>query len=219
MLAPAVSQPNAVFRRSWKIEKKLVRLRYRHWFRGKQFTSNWTSDHLATWRRVLWPLRDKPLRILEIGSWEGRSAVFFLNFFRRSTITCIDTFDGGDHYAKWASELPNVEARFDHNLAPFGDRVEKLKCLSKDGLCYLAAQGSRYDLAYVDGSHMRDDVMADSVSAWSLLDAGGVVIWDDYEWRPDLPPEQRPQPAIDAFLSDHDHKLLASGSQVIVKKA
>ena len=202
-------RPNAITRLPWPIEKKLFRFRYRSWFRGKEFTSNWTADHLTVWRRVLWPLRGARLRILEIGSWEGRSAVFFLNFFSDSTITCVDTFD-----------IPQVENRFDQNLAPFKGRVEKLKCMSKEGLGSLAKQERCYDLAYIDGSHMRDDVMADSIAAWPLLQRGGVIIWDDYEWRPELPPDQRPQPAIDAFLSAHEHqyRLLASGRQIIVEK-
>src|SRR3954463_13064603 len=120
------AKPNAVVRRPRKIERKLSRLRYWPWFFGKQFTTDWTSQNFALWRRVLSPLQEKQLRIVEIGSWEGRSALFFVNFFRRSTITCIDTFEGGSEvYAKW--QLPGIEARFDHNLAPFGSRVEKLK--------------------------------------------------------------------------------------------
>ena len=109
----------------------------------------------------------------------------------------MDTFD-----------IPQVENRFDQNLAPFKGRVEKLKCMSKEGLGSLAKQERCYDLAYIDGSHMRDDVMADSIAAWPLLQRGGVIIWDDYEWRPELP------------LSAHEHqyRLLASGRQIIVEK-
>src|SRR5947209_5215362 len=113
-------RPNVLSRRPRKIERKLSRALYWPWFRGKQLSTDWASYHFTTWRRVLSPLRNEPIRVLEIGSWEGRSALFFLNFFRGSTITCIETFAGGEeHYARkdWAAELPNIEARFDHNLA------------------------------------------------------------------------------------------------------
>src|SRR6266699_1968122 len=144
----ALSRANVVSRRPWKIEQKLDRLRYRHWFRGKQLKTNWTSRHFTIWRRVLSPIRNKPICILEIGSWEGRSALFFLNFFSRATITCIDTFEGGDGYE--ANQVPFVEGRFDHNLAPFGDRLEKLKERSQDGLRWLAQQRRQFDLIYID---------------------------------------------------------------------
>lgn len=216
--------PNAVSRRARKIERKLSWLRYWPWFRGKQFTSDWTSEHYTVWRRVLSPLREQSLRILEIGSWEGRSALFFLNFFPHATITCIDTFVGDpEHrqYRDWARQLPGIEGRFDHNLASFRDRTEKLKCLSQEGLHWLAEQRRRYDVAYIDGSHAPDDVTADSVAVWPLIESGGVVIWDDYKLgvvHGNLPLDQRPQSAIDAFLSKQNYRLLAKGYQMIVEK-
>jgi hypothetical protein len=217
-------RPNVVSRRPRKIERRLDSLRWRKWFFGKQLSTDWGVEYFLLWRRVLSPLRNEPLRILEVGSWEGRSALFFLNFFRRSTITCIDTFAGGEEHRAnrdWAAELPNVENRFDHNLAQFGPRVEKLKSWSKDGLRLLAEQRRRFDLAYVDGGHTYDDIMADSIGVWPLVDPGGVIIWDDYRRSVELPAEQRPQAAIDTFLSGHvgGYRQLAAGYQLIVEKA
>jgi predicted O-methyltransferase YrrM len=219
-------RPNVVSRRPRKIERKLYRLRYWPWFRGKQLTTDWASEHFTLWHRVLSPLRKKPLRILEIGSWEGRSALFFLNFFPHATITCIDTFEGGREHHKrtdWAGKLPGIEERFDHNLAPFGSRTEKLKCLSQEGLRRLVEQQRRYDLAYIDGSHVPADVAADSIGVWPLIEPSGVIIWDDYKFgvvHGNLPLDQRPQSAIDAFLSEHDgsYRLLWSGYQLIIEK-
>src|SRR5947208_3404578 len=124
-------RPRAIVWRPHRLEKMVDRFRYRSWFDGKEFSSDWTSGNFTMWRRVLSPLRDEPLRILEIGSWEGRSALFFLNFFKRSTIVCIDTFEGTPEeaavYASLAAIMRGVETRFDQNLAPFSDRVEKRK--------------------------------------------------------------------------------------------
>jgi hypothetical protein len=213
--------PNAVTRRPRKIERRLSRLLYWRWYRGKEFTTDWTSEHYTLWRRVLSPLREQPLRILEIGSWEGRSALFFLNFFPRATITCIDTFMGGSEHREhpdWMHELSGIERRFDNNLAPFRDRIEKLKCLSQEGLHRLAEQQRRYDLAYIDGSHAPDDVAADSTGVWPLVEPGGVIIWDDYKWGMEHGNNQRPQSAIDTFLSKQKYRLLAKRNQVIVEK-
>jgi hypothetical protein len=38
-------RPNVVSRRPRKIERKLSRLRYLARFRGKQFTTDWTSEN------------------------------------------------------------------------------------------------------------------------------------------------------------------------------
>lgn len=219
-----MNRPNVVSRRPRKIERKLSRLLYWRWFRGKQLSADWASEHFTMWRRVLSPLRNNSLRILEVGSWEGRSALFFLNFFPHATITCIDTFEGGHHeHMALAGKLPVIEERFDHNLAPFGSRTEKLKCLSQEGLRWLGEQQRRYDLAYIDGSHVPDDVAADTVGVWPLIEPGGVIIWDDYQLgvvHGNLPLDQRPQSAIDAFLSAHDgsYRMLARGYQLIIEK-
>jgi predicted O-methyltransferase YrrM len=223
-VAAARPRPAALAWRPHRLEKIADRLRYRSWFAAKDFTSDWTSGNFTMWRRVLSPLRQEPLRILEIGSWEGRSATFFLNFFPRSTIVCVDTFGGSEEersvYRHLAAQVAGIEARFDRNLAPFGNRVEKIKSHSTSALERLTAQNRRFDLAYIDGGHRRDDVMADSRGVWRLLAPGGVVIWDDYEWGRGLPPEERPQPAIDDFLREHEgrYRLLGRTYQLAIER-
>jgi predicted O-methyltransferase YrrM len=216
-------RPIPLSRRPRRLERIYQRLRCRSYFRGKEFTTDWTSEHFAVWHRVLIPLRNEPIRILEIGSWEGRSATWFLNFFKRSTIVCIDTFAGNTEeqtYKKLSRELPAVESRFDRNLAQFGARIEKIKSQSALALERLKEQERRFELVYIDGSHRRDDVMVDSLGGWRLLAPGGIVIWDDYTYAMHLPPEERPQPAIDAFLAEHHghFRLLAKTKQVIVER-
>jgi hypothetical protein len=85
---------NPLFRDTWPIAKVLYRVCYRPWFWRGDFTSDWIWKHYWIWRRVLSPLRHLPAKILEIGSFEGRSAMFFLKYLPRSTIVCIDTFEG-----------------------------------------------------------------------------------------------------------------------------
>ncbi len=215
--------PNSLSRRPHRLERSLYRLRCRSWFRGKNFTTDWASNQFAVWYRVLSPLRNKPLRILEIGSWEGRSAIFFLNFFARATIACIDTFQGNSEeqqYQHMRSGLAGVEQRFDQNLAEFGTRVEKIASSSSAALRQLAAQRRQFDLAYIDGDHRRDQVMADSLGVWQVLAPGGIIIWDDYSWGSDRPAAERPQPAIDAFLAQHEggYRMLARTEQVIIER-
>jgi predicted O-methyltransferase YrrM len=88
----------------------------------------------------------------------------------------------------------------------------------------LAEHRRRFDLAYIDGSHTYDDVMEDSTGVWPLINAGGIIIWDNYKYglhHLHLSPDQRPGGAIDAFLSDHvgSYRRLAAGYQLIVEKA
>src|ERR1700747_2099628 len=102
------------------------------YFVGKELTTNWISRNHQLWADVLAPRREEPLRILEIGSWEGRSALFFLNYLPRASIVCVDTFAGSVEHRSWPLwrrvwQLTGIERRFDRNLAPFGERVQKRK--------------------------------------------------------------------------------------------
>ncbi|HTJ02723.1 MAG TPA: class I SAM-dependent methyltransferase [Methylovirgula sp.] len=193
------------------------------WYAGKEFSSDWTSVHFPVWIDVLQHFRERSCDVLEIGSWEGRSAVFFLEFLPLSRLTCIDTFGGGaeNHASPTEScEIPQIERRFDTNLGAYGERVRKLKARSATALDSLVAGGAQYDVVYVDGSHMRDDAMIDSILAWRLLRPGGVMIWDDYAGGHDKRPAERVAPAIDAFLAWHfgEYVDVHRGYQIIIRR-
>jgi predicted O-methyltransferase YrrM len=193
------------------------------WFAGKTFSTDWTSRFLSVWASLLALRRDQALEVLEIGSWEGRSAIFFLRYLPNCRLTCIDTFRGSPEHllrAKWRVELPYVEQRFDRNLAEFGGRVQKIKDISSQALARLRAEGRSFDVAYIDGSHHSADVLADAVSCWPMIRAGGIVIFDDYEWVFFSNEIDHPKAGVDAFLSEHpgQYRELHREYQVIVEK-
>ena len=195
------------------------------WLSGKEFSQEWTLIHLGTWNAVFAPFRREVRDILEIGSWEGMSALYFLNFFPECSITCVDTFAGSAEHKdpsspSFAVDLLGVEGRFDRNTSEYGDRVSKIKVRSACALDALAEQHRAFDLIYVDGSHRRADVMADSVLCWCLLRVGGILIWDDWRWCEDAPSEEKPKDAIDLFRRAFSPCMttLHSGYQLIVRK-
>ena len=193
------------------------------WFARKNFTTDWTSPHCATWCRVFGDRRDAVRDVLEIGAWEGRSAVFFLHLFPRATVTSVDTFAGSREHRlrlRWLTALRSAEHRFDSNVAEFGARSVKVKADSRAALTQLAAAGQRFDLVYVDGSHHSSDVYADAAMSWPLVRRGGGMIFDDYEWNVMPDPIRRPKLGIDAFLRafEGEYRELHRGYQIIVER-
>jgi predicted O-methyltransferase YrrM len=193
------------------------------WEEGKTFSTDWAANHFFEWAELLHPLKHKPVRIIEIGSWEGRSALFFLNYLPCSRMVCIDTFGGNvEHHLDphFAELAPKAESQFDANLAGLADRVEKVKGSSTSVLPRLGVAGRRFDLAYVDGSHMAADVYSDAVLTWSVMDPGGIVIFDDYEWDLMRNEDERPRLGIDAFLMTvaGQYRELRRAYQLIVAK-
>ena len=41
---------------------------WKHWFDGKELTTNWLGDGLIHWFEPLAPWRDTPCSVLEVGS-------------------------------------------------------------------------------------------------------------------------------------------------------
>ena len=193
------------------------------WEEGRTFSTNWAAGHFFEWAELLHPLRQKPLRLLEIGSWEGRSARFFLKYLPRSCVVCIDTFDGNveHHLDPYFAKLALMaEGEFDRNLADLMDRVEKIKGTSASVLPKLGVAQRRFDLAYIDGSHMAADVYSDAALTWPMIQPGGIVIFDDYEWNPQAEEWERPKPGIDAFLATlgGQYRELYRGYQLVIGK-
>jgi predicted O-methyltransferase YrrM len=159
-------------------------------------------------------LKDREyVNFLEIGSFEGRSAIWFLEnvlTHPTATITCVDAF-----------VHPGAEPRFDHNLRMSGlsVRVKKIKGKSEEVLSTLTP-GS-FDAIYIDGCHKALNVLMDAIASWILLKSKGILIFDDYNWKPQWPQLERPQMAIDLFLNvlQSEAVLLHRGYQVIVRKA
>jgi predicted O-methyltransferase YrrM len=194
------------------------------WYAGKTFGYDWTSCHFRNWARLLRRYRDVPARVVEVGSWEGRSALFFLNYLPHCRLVCIDTFEGSEehraHPEAFANDLPEIERRFIGNLAAFTDRLEKIKAPSAAALAELGIDGRRFDIAYMDGSHRAADVYSDGVLAWPMLVPGGVMIFDDYEWAYMPEPRSNPKLGIDAFLKAFEgrYRIVHHGFQVAVEK-
>ena len=194
------------------------------WFVGKTFGYDWTSGHFPTWAGLLARYRGGPARIIEVGSWEGRSALFFMNFLPHSRLVCIDTFEGSEEHRadpeSFSKDLSEIERRFDANLATFGDRLEKRKAPSAIALAELGIDGRRFDIAYIDGSHRAADVYGDGVLTWSMLAPGGIMIFDDYEWEYMGRPRSEPKLGIDSFLRavEGQYQLLHKSLQVAIEK-
>lgn len=186
-----------------------------------QFTTDWFSWNSDNMARTLKEFVDKSdVRILEIGSWEGRSTTWFMTYLPHSTIVCIDTFEGGVEH-QTMNELVGVEDRFLHNVRPFQNRITVRKGDSRTQLYGL--RPDTFDIIYVDASHEAPDVLRDVVMCFPLLKCGGIMMMDDYAGSTVIELGVRlhhPQPAIDAFLDLYQEKLevLFKEYQVYVRK-
>jgi len=188
-----------------------------------QFGEDWFSGNVVPWCVTLSKVfgRDDPVRILEVGSWEGRSSLFLLTYFLKGELTCVDTWAGNDEYSYTTTpELSDLEARFDHNTVVGAGRVTKHKGFSSHVLPRLVEEQQKFDLIYVDGSHFADDVLTDGINAWRLLEPGGVMIFDDLLWNWYPGARDNPAWAIDSLLRYHsgEYDVLSVAYQFMLRK-
>ena len=181
-----------------------------------EFTNDWFDPHIPTWNRIV--PQYNPSRILEVGSYEGRSVCHVIELLgsqKSLEIVCVDTWGGGREHAD--IDMGSVERRFDANVGEAISKagqpvtVKKMKGHSCIALSALVAEGrsNYFDMVYVDGSHEAPDVLADAVLCYRLLREGGLMIFDDYLWGTGSASGllNSPKPAIDAFMNCYAGKV------------
>lgn len=195
----------------------------------KQYTfhSDWFISRLEEWDRILPYIKARD-RILEVGSFEGQSACWFLEHLLsdRGELYCIDTWRGSPELVEVfdPSILANSFETFKENIKlakRAHQRVEILRGTSISGLAHLLMeQQGTFDLIFVDGAHDAASALTDCCMAWPLLKSGGVLVCDDYGWSLDADIRFTPKMAIDFFyMAFHPHVIsLMMGYQFAVKK-
>lgn len=188
------------------------------------FQTDWFSSTVDEWNETLASYKSKSgLSFLEVGSFEGRSAIWLLeNILTDPTarLTCIDTWSGSAEHQNTTLNFAQVEKNFDDNIRISGrsSQVNKIKGRSAVELRKLEFES--YDFIYIDGSHKASDVLEDAVLSWRLLKIGGILIFDDYIWEPQYVEIESPKLAIDSFIKCYQGALeiLRKGMQMTIQK-
>jgi predicted O-methyltransferase YrrM len=149
-----------------------------------------------------------PIRVLEIGSWAGSSAIAWANALRESgnggSIVCVDPWIP---YASAPRSMDDalyddmIYRLFQHNVRVSGveSMIEVRRGDSRAVLGTLAT--ASFDVAYIDGDHSYAVVHSDIAQSIRITRPGGVVCGDDLErQRHELPDDLY----ADAFASGED---------------
>lgn len=165
-----------------------------------KFTRQWflIRNRLAFIEHIMPRFAGKPTVYLEVGVYEGGSAVWMLQYVLthpESRMIGIDTWL--QTFKRTPEEMEQVRARAHHNLAPWMaqsvtvDGVEVPKCqliqiMSADALRIMLHRKGRWgiqantvDLCMIDGHHSDVAVLDDARQAIQLVRTGGQILFDD----------------------------------------
>jgi len=160
--------------------------------------------------------------IVEIGSWLGLSARFWLKKASNAHVICIDTWKGSSEHVledEWRNRLPTLFETFCVNQWEWRDRVTPIRMKSIDGLLVLNKYDVNPDFIYIDGSHEYADVLADlSVAHSCFPDAS--LIGDDWNYVHKFPDRayKTVQEAVKHFCKTMDFTVEANNWAWMIKK-
>lgn len=170
-----------------------------------KFSQDWFTHNIPAFSHCMSLLPEKKA-FLEIGCFEGRATCWMLEngLDKDGTITCIDTFAGGEEHAKHGLDFTGLRRQFEDNINEVkgeGQHVKVIQDVSYNGLAECIVKGMEFDFIYVDGSHQAKDVMTDACMAFGMLKKGGVMLFDDYLWDDVEGVLHRPKIAVDGFVN------------------
>ena len=136
------------------------------------------------------------LKILEIGSYEGASTVFFSDKYLNniaSRLVCVDP-----HYE--SSE--NIKKSKNYN------KIEYLQIESNQ---FFEKNKEKFNFIYIDGYHNNEQVKKDLINSMISLQTKGVIWMDDYLWSKET---------IDSIIYNNlnNFEVIHKGYQIAIRK-
>lgn len=178
------------------------------------FTSDWFTHNIPMWTTILEYLNKtygNDLHCLEVGAYEGRSAIYILdNFVGTAKLTVIDRFKNESVKARY---LQNINSHPKHN------QVKTLIGLSFIELTKLYEKQSQFDFIYIDAGKSAGDNLVNLMLAERILTVGGILVVDDYKWNKLPDPKRCPKLGIDSFIQlTLLSEVFMEGYQMVFKK-
>jgi predicted O-methyltransferase YrrM len=161
--------------------KELVRTSKVRGATGKEYNSGGsTLNNLEVIYNLM--LQQKPERTIEIGMAQGRSALMFAachQLMGRNGIQqhiTIDPLQSSDWDNAAIQQLRSAQ------LLNYVKLYEMPSC---ECLPALKRENLSFDLAYIDGSHLFEDVFVDFYFLYKIMSIGGIILFDDCKF-PDV---------------------------------
>jgi len=138
--------------------------------RATVFTRTWGKPHgySVHYDRLFSPLRDQPVKLLEIGAASGEGIQMWLQYFPKAQVTGVDVVSKTN---PWNTPGSNPDPRYrfcqgDQSCTTFW-------------ACFLADFGKDWDIIIDDGGHYSNQIITTFQCLWPELRPGGLYAIED----------------------------------------
>ena len=161
-----------------KAKYKFIKKEFENYIESKNFSQKWFLNNFEIFHYYLPKDPTENFSYLEIGSYEGLSALNILFNYKNSKVTTIDLWGKSNINSEPLNvNFNEVEDKFNKNLE--GYKYNKIKNDSVVALRELSKKNFYFDFIYIDGSHNGEDVLSDAIESYKLLNIEGLIIFDD----------------------------------------
>jgi predicted O-methyltransferase YrrM len=156
-------------------------------------------------------------KILEIGSFEGSSAVYFsdnLLDHPDSELTCVDPFISDDPTTPFSLGGNDTMHLFINNISK-SKNFQKITLRRMFSSEFYKKNTKKFNFIYVDGSHLVEDIKNDFIECLKILEPGGYLAFDDYNSG-----DGSIKNCIDDLYEENKHRLqiLGHGYQILFQR-
>lgn len=156
----------------------------KHIFDQPQFGENW-FNYDEVYRRLVQNCKPDG-KIVEVGSWKGRSTAFLLveayNKSPRIEIYAVDTWAGSPEQQSDPHVISGtLYDEFLANVKPVSRQLVPLRMTSLKGANFFPDQA--VDSVFIDASHDYENVKADILAWLPKVRSGGILAGHDYDFN------------------------------------
>lgn len=123
--------------------------------------------------------KDKPLRVLEIGTYEARNTVSIFKELNVQRIFCVDPYKYYDDNQLNVVQLHKAKALAKERLKLYASKVTWIPTTSS--IAAASIKDNSLDFIYIDGDHRYKYVKSDIELYWKKLKKGGIISGHDID--------------------------------------
>ena len=205
-----ISQFFITFNPVKSLQKKEIKDKYNFKF------LDFFTQNTNVWKKILSNIDN--FNYLEIGTFEGRSALFISELKNSKKITCIDPYIEYDDSHKYNFKMSEVYESVSEKFKEVQNKsISLIKKKSDD---FFSENKEFFEVIYIDGHHQYEYVKRDFENSMNCLKINGILICDDFLWFKYKKLEDNPTKAILECYYKYQKNLniLFINNQIIFKK-